>query len=368
MKFVDLLLLSEEEVTSLSDLLYRHRSNIDYVKHLPADWDIRIIQHAGFSQLSKQNNLTFEIIKSKNFRWSFHLSLFYSLRKQKPDVVLVHSMIYAWQILIMRLIIGSKPKIMVQNHAEKPFGLKRRWIQKLADPFISIYLFVSKDQALPWIEKGIISNKSKVVEMMEGSSTFKVKDRQALKAHFKGLNQIIFLWVGRLDQNKDPLTILKAFNGLVAKRKDVKLWMIYNAYDLLAEVKSFIKEKQLEDHIELIGAKPHAEMENFYNAADYFILGSHYEGSGYALCEAMACACVPIVTKIPSFKHMLDDGKLGHLFTPGNDEELLSVLVKLKHELHEDESKKIVEKFGSDLSFEAIASKIKQTCEALIKK
>jgi glycosyltransferase involved in cell wall biosynthesis len=37
-------------------------------------------------------------------------------------------------------------------------------------------------------------------------------------------------------------------------------------------------------------------------AADFFVSGSHREGSGCALIEAMACGLPPVVTDIPSFR------------------------------------------------------------------
>ena len=59
-----------------------------------------------------------------------------------------------------------------------------------------------------------------------------------------------------------------------------------------------------------------SELEKIYNQHQFFILGSHYEGSGYALLEAMACGCIPIVTNIPSYKFMTNNGDCALLFSP----------------------------------------------------
>ncbi len=107
--------------------------------------------------------------------------------------------------------------------------------------------------------------------------------------------------------------------------------------------------------MQLLGALKHSELEKIYNGSDYFILGSYYEGSGYALCEAMACGCVPIVTKIPSFIRMTDNGDCAYLFSPGNSNDLLHILTHLKEEELINKRKKAVEKFERDLSFKAIA-------------
>ena len=61
-------------------------------------------------------------------------------------------------------------------------------------------------------------------------------------------------------------------------------------------------------------------MPNYYSAADVFISGSHYEGSGYALIEAMSAGLVPIVTDIPSFRSIAGD--CGERWQPGDAERI----------------------------------------------
>ena len=51
-----------------------------------------------------------------------------------------------------------------------------------------------------------------------------------------------------------------------------------------------------------LGRLPHERLAAYYSAADIFVSGSHREGSGYALIEAMACGAIPCVTDIPSFR------------------------------------------------------------------
>jgi glycosyltransferase involved in cell wall biosynthesis len=74
----------------------------------------------------------------------------------------------------------------------------------------------------------------------------------------------------------------------------------------------------------------------------------------------MACGCVPIVTTIPSFRHMLNEGDCGYLFEPGNDVELLEKMLYLNAEDYSQVRKKVLHKFEKDLSFEAIANKLSE--------
>lgn len=364
MKLVDLLLYSEETLYTKEALLKAHASNLGYFVFLDRSIECTVVQHAGFKEEFKQGTTTFRIFKSKNHRWKLYTALFFKIRKEQPDVILIHSFIYAWQILILRLIVGKRVRLIVQNHAEKPFNGMKQQLQKLADRYISAYLFVSHKQAEPWLNKKIISSEQKIYEVMEGSTSFTLNDKHQAKMTIAEPGTVLFLWVGRLDQNKDPLTVLKAFKSYWQDGHNAKLIMIYNSYELLKEVEEFITVNNLSDCILLKGSTEHSELEVYYNAADYFILGSHDEGSGYALCEAMACGCVPVVTTIPSFMNMLNNGQCGYVFEPGNVKSLYDTLCAIDPQQLPLYRKSVLNKFSEDLSHEAIGKKI----SAIVKK
>jgi len=68
----------------------------------------------------------------------------------------------------------------------------------------------------------------------------------------------------------------------------------------LQEVNDTIKQSPvLWKAVSLKGKIDNDELSAWYSAADFYISGSHSEGGSYALLEAMACGCIPIVTSIP---------------------------------------------------------------------
>jgi glycosyltransferase involved in cell wall biosynthesis len=123
----------------------------------------------------------------------------------------------------------------------------------------------------------------------------------------------------------------------------------------------------LKNSIILKGKADHSQLEHWFNAADFYISASHKEGSGYALIEAMACGCIPIVTPIPSFIKITENGKFGFLFEPGNPESLLKVLLNLENIDKEELSISIVDHFNQSLSFRSIADHLFAVCERLSK-
>ena len=140
------------------------------------------------------------------------------------------------------------------------------------------------------------------------------------------------------------------------------MYMIYQSEELLNEVKELIKNS---DTIHLIGKINHPELQNWYSSADFFISGSHYEGSGIALCEAMSCGCIPVVTDIHSFRSMTGRGKCGILYQPGSEKDLLAALLMTSYMDPEEERTKVLKQFNASLSFEAISNKIESVIASI---
>jgi len=115
----------------------------------------------------------------------------------------------------------------------------------------------------------------------------------------------------------------------------------------------------------LIGKLPHDELQYWFNSADIIISGSHYEGSGTAVCEAMSCGCMPLVTDIFSFRMITDNGRCGLLYEAGNEAALLSALIKTRQMDIREKQKLSLEYFRATLSFEAIAQKIQEIASSL---
>ena len=142
--------------------------------------------------------------------------------------------------------------------------------------------------------------------------------------------------------------------------------MIFQTTELLKVIEQCIEDGLgNKDVITLAGKIPHDEMIHWYNDADFIISSSHYEGSGTAVCEAMSCGCIPILTDIPSFRMMSDNGNCGLLYPPGDANALLSVLIKSTVIDITDSKRKILEQFNANLSFDAIAERFQDIALSL---
>jgi len=175
----------------------------------------------------------------------------------------------------------------------------------------------------------------------------------------------VFLWVGRLAVTKDPLTVLRGFELYLRANAGAKLYMVYQENDLLAEVNALLEKSDvLKASVCLVGKINHDDLQTWFSAADYYISASHREAAGYALIEAMACGCIPVVTGIPSFKKIV--GKYGFLFEMGNADSLYVALTQAAKIRKEKLSGEVSDHFNSKLSFKTIAEDILGVCKKLL--
>jgi len=296
------------------------------------------------------------------FPWQLHRHI----KKLKPDIVFVNGFIFPLQIIQLRLKLGRAVKIIVINHAEKPGKGIRKFLQEQADRFVNKYFFTATEMGAAWVQQGIIAHEEKIAEVMEASSVFSIVDKETALRKTGVTGSCAFLWVGRLDENKDPLTVIRAFGKFIQEQPTAKLYMIYHTEALINEIKILCKkDEKLANAVTMVGKVAHHEMQYWYSSADFIIAASHYEGSGVAVCEAMSCGCIPLLTNIPSFNKMTGPGKCGLLFEAGNDAALLKILLQTKEMNLENERAKTLQQFKAGLSFEAIAKQIEKAIALL---
>ena len=354
--FVDLHLYKEEKAGDPEVLFKQFASNIDYSRYLDQRIHCIFIQHAPFSHEERVGNTLYVVKKARNYHLFNLIPLLLEVRQYKPDVLLMHGMIHPLRILLAALILGKRTAIWVQNHAEKPATGVKRWLQRLAGKYIQRCLMVSSEQFDDWHKARIFQLKEKLFEIMEGSNHFRYLPRERRPLP-DAKPSSVFLWVGRLDENKDPRTVIRAFEDYLVTNPNDTLKLVYSGGPLELELRAYCEEKKMR-RVEWLGYVEHEQLERYFQEADYFVAASHYEGSGYALCEAMSCGCIPIVSDIPSFRKMTMNGKYGALFKKGDVKSLLYVLEEVKKKDSFLLSAEVRMHFEAELSFSAIAAKI----------
>ncbi len=343
-----------EDIHSADEWLQRIALYRPALECLAKEHEVIRVENVNFSGEKKHNGIQYYFLRRKKSKTGF-LSVNKFIKKLQPDIVVIHGLHYPLQTLLLHFSLNKKTKLVIQNHAEKTFSGIKKIFQRLLSRYTDAYFFASKDAGLQWVTNGNITDAKKIHEVMEVSSSFyPIKKEKAIaKTNITGVPA--FLWVGRLNENKDPLTVIKAFTKFIQKYPFAKLYMIFSSEELLNEIHALGADATSSGNIQLIGKLPHEDLLYWYNSFDFFVAASYYEGSGTAVCEAMSCGCIPILSNISSFKMMTQNGSLGLLYETGNETELLNCFLKTLHNDVPTEKQKVLERFKNKLSFEAIA-------------
>lgn len=319
------------------------------------------IDHINYQGDLTENGVQYFFRPITNNSRKVPLKLHRFVKSLQPDVVIIQSLHFPLQLLQLRLCLGKRPLFIVQNHAEQPFTGLKKLATRLADRYTDAYWFASKEMGLKWVDAGCLAEAFKIYEVMEVSSVFYPVDRAVARSKTGIHSDHAFLWVGRLNANKDPLMVVQVFLEYALQHPSAYLYMIYHTTELLDEVLATIAAHKEGRQIMMVGQVPHDDLLYWFNSVDFIVSGSHYEGSGTAVCEAMSCGCIPLVTAIDSFTMMTDKGRCGILYQPGNRKELLTALMKTQQIDIKEKRSAVLDYYNSTLSFSAIAGRFRST-------
>jgi glycosyltransferase involved in cell wall biosynthesis len=291
-------------------------------------------------------------------------ALFTSL---SPDVVHVHGLGFPREVLALR---GAQPKtpMLLQDHADRAprlFWRRPGWRRGLAAA--DAIAFCALEQAKLLGDAMRLPPKTRVFEVPESTSRFAPGDRAAARAATGIDGDPCLLWVGHLAPNKDPLTVLDGVSRAAREMPGLRLWCCFGTAPMRAQVERRIAgDPMLSSRVTLLGEVPHEMVERLMQAADLFVLGSHREGSGYSVIEALATGLPPVVTDIPSFRSLVGRGDAagGELWPCGDADALAAALVRCarRPELRAAARRR----FASEVSFDAVGRKLAAVYRELV--
>ena len=275
------------------------------------------------------------------------------------DVFHVHGLDFPRQVLSLAELCSGVP-IILQDHASRPPRIWRRAAARRGMSAAAGIAFCSLDQARPFTKAGLIGASTQVYEIPESTSRFAPGDRDEAR-RLTGLEgEPAVLWVGHLNVNKDPLTVLQGISAAARELPGLQLYCCFESAPLLRAVEDRIAtDTALRGRVHLLGRLPHERIELLMRAADMFVLGSHQEGSGYSLIEALACGLPPVVTDIPSFRSLTGAGSVGALWPCDDSGALCQALLSVAQRSGSELRAAVRTHFERELSSNALGAKLK---------
>jgi glycosyltransferase involved in cell wall biosynthesis len=342
---------------------------------------VTVLVHAAVDARREQGNVCYEFIRPQRFtvvfgnvihRWKPRYGPAYyqpatrlarRLQRLHPEVVHFFGLTMDIQLAIVaRVTERLKAPLVVHYHGGVPGQSRRlRLLQRHNVKRISRVLFTTGVQAEMWLSGGLGLQRQQIVLVLETSSPFQQIDKDTARQRTGMHGDPVYLSAGRLNEVKDPLTMLGGFVRIRESQPRARLYLHYLSDEMLEEVQAFIEQRsQLRDAVELRGRAPWDEMGAIYSSADFLLQASRREWSGLAILEAMSCGCIPVVSHIPAFEIMTSGGQFGRLFKPGDADGLASAALEISSEERLQLSEAIRLHFEDKLSFQALANDVER--------
>ncbi len=159
-------------------------------------------------------------------------------------------------------------------------------LDKITLPLLTRYadmVFVTNDaEKAVFVERGF--NSSRIKAIYGGVSLDEIQQIPKQEIKYDGC------FVGRVHPQKGVICLVKIWDYVRRKKPDAKLALIGNGpKDYMSRVRNEIKDRGLEQNIDLLGFVDGIEKYKILKASRVFCHTSVYDNSGMAAAEAMAC-------------------------------------------------------------------------------
>jgi glycosyltransferase involved in cell wall biosynthesis len=242
------------------------------------------------------------------------------LRVSNPVVLISPFEVTSIVAVLAKLLSRSHTRVVVRLSVALSKH-KRAWFKKLLEKIAVSVLYRFADGIIA-VSQGVandfssytgISIKRIVVIYNPIISEEFMQERDQVDDHPSLLNAVeqpLILGVGRLTEQKDFHTLIRAFE-IVGKKRPAQLMILGEGEDRQS-LEALARQLNIQDRVHFPGItlNPMVHMKK----ASVFVLSSRWEGLPGALIQALACGCPVVSTDCPSGPaEILDHGKYGRL-------------------------------------------------------
>ena len=253
------------------------------------------------------------------------LGLITYLRQNKPGVLLSPFEVTSVIAILAKKIFNVSTKVVIRvsvhlSRRKRTAKWKKilerfvvSWVYPSADGIIAVSQGVAEDLA---VYTGIPFERIKVIyNPVVSEQLLQDAQRPVHHKYFADNDCPVVLGVGRLAEQKDFSTLIKAFD--ILHKKIPSRLIILGDGEERSSLEELIHSSGLQDQVDLPGfdVNPFA----FMKKASVFVLSSKWEGLPGVLIQAMACDCPVVSTDCQSGpSEILNGGKYGYLVPVGD--------------------------------------------------
>ena len=151
-------------------------------------------------------------------------------------------------------------------------------------------------------------------------------------------NHLLLGSVGRLSDQKDPITMIEAF-GIISKPFPNAHLALVGDGELKGKILEKIDQLKLDGKVHLTGNKNNPW--SVYHSMDLFIMSSIYEGLGRSITEALSCGVPVVCTDVEGVPEIVRDNITGILVPPKDANKLADGIIRTLNDM--ETAKKMAE-------------------------
>lgn len=259
---------------------------------------------------------------------TYLLLLFFTYILRKKFIKKEYDYEIAWNYMIPTFLLSKKKKTISWNHgsiSDLKSNSFNRFMQqkqyKKVDKIVAISnnTYQSIIEVYPeFKDKTLIINNS-----------FDFKDIKKLANEKTEIEKKKFtmLYIGRFDENKNPLYLIEVANQLKQKKVDFELWMIGKG-DLEEKLKEKINNYHLNKRVKLLGYKSNPYP--YFKLTDIVVLASKQEGFPTVIAEGLSLGKPFVSTQVGGIEELSDNQKVG--FYTNDINEYIEKIILLKED------------------------------------
>ena len=267
------------------------------------------------------------------------------LNKNDPNVLLATPVIPTipaiWATMLSRVDTQVVPRVPVvlseSNIYNNPDDISERIL-----PYL-IKLFYNYCENIVAISQGVaddlVSNFNinrgniKVIHNPAIDETAVEKCKEEVEHEFFDTNVPVLIGVGRLSEQKDFPTLIRAFEHLLGKA-DARLIILGEGGER-EHLEEMIHERNLSSKVDLPGFVDNPF--SYMSQADVFVLSSAWEGFGNVIPESLLCGTPVVSTDCKSGpREILNNGEYGTLVEVKNESQLCEAILQTLEEPTEE--------------------------------
>lgn len=255
--------------------------------------------------------------------YTYLFNLFQVIRKVKPDLIIGFMQDIAFNILLMKVICSPflAFKVIISEQVVLTEWQKYQhtlWLKRIL--IKTLYRFASRIFAQSEsIQENLIFKmniEQRKVILMPSFISVHEEVKKKIKTE-----KPYFLFVGRLDYQKNIEVLFKAFLSFSKNNSTIDLYMVGPINDFYIQLAN---EMGLQNRVHFLGyiAKP----DKYYFSAKALIIPSFVEGRSRVMIEAMLSHCLVICSNFTGHDKYIEHKKTGLVFEKRSSNELLKCL------------------------------------------